>query len=167
MEVLQWTLSLSWLVHYESYWILNIKAAPLLWMFIEGLSLFYDSYNMTHHFSVDENNYDFIVFTDPQYGKADKELEDGTDGLRFVYDFWLTIEIPPLSLDNKLSIGSFKIKLLFSWDTDIEHVTTMCDQLNENLDNLAFIMCTGDLGSFSTCHFVTTFFVVNATNLKT
>lgn len=61
----------------------------------------------------DENNYDFIVFTDPQYGKADKELEDGTDGL--------------------------------SWDTDIEHVTTMCDQLNENLDNLAFIMCTGDL----------------------
>ena len=25
----------------------------------------------------------------------------------------------------------------------------MCDQLNENLDNLAFIMCTGDLGSFS------------------
>ena len=56
-------------------------------MFIEGLSLFYDSYNMTHHFSVDENNYDFIVFTDPQYGKADKELEDGTDGLRFVFDF--------------------------------------------------------------------------------
>ena len=38
---------------------------------------------------------------------------------------------------------------LFSWDTDIEHVTTMCDQLNANLDNLAFIMCTGDLGSFS------------------
>ena len=39
---------------------------------------------MTHHFSADENNYDFIVFTDPQYGKADKELDDGTDGLRFV-----------------------------------------------------------------------------------
>ena len=38
---------------------------------------------------------------------------------------------------------------VFSWDTDIEHVTTMCDQLNANLDNLAFIMCTGDLGSFS------------------
>ena len=60
-------------------------------------------------------------------------------------------------LDNKLSIESFKIKLLFSWDTDVEHVTTMCDQLNENLDNLAFIMCTGDLGSFSKWHFVTTF----------
>ena len=42
---------------------------------------------MTQHFSADENNYDFIVFTDPQYGKADKELDDGTDGLRFVSHF--------------------------------------------------------------------------------
>ena len=49
------------------------------WVFLD-----LGSYLMTHHFSADENNYDFIVFTDPQYGKADKELDDGTDGLRFV-----------------------------------------------------------------------------------
>ena len=63
-------------------------------------------------FRNDLTNYEFVVFTDPQFGKADKEGDgDGTD-----------------------------------WSMDIENVAKMCSQLDENL---AFVMCAGDLGGVS------------------
>ena len=61
-------------------------------------------------FSDDLTGFEFVVFTDPQFGKSDKEMgvtEDGTD-----------------------------------WSMDIDNITEMCSQLD---NNLAFIMCTGDL----------------------
>ena len=61
-------------------------------------------------FSEETNSFEFVVFTDPQFGKSDKEMgvtKDGTD-----------------------------------WSMDIDNITQMCSQLDQNL---SFIMCTGDL----------------------